>query len=239
MLNFAGRKQYCRQGHRPSCCSTFLRGSSKGEKTCGGFADTWRGPHQFAVKIPAKLDLAEAAPMFCGGVTVFSPLKQFGAGTTAKRVGIAGVGGLGHFAILFAKAMGADVTAISHSAHKKPDAEAMGATHFIETGTDPAAACAEHKQTLDLIICTTSLSPGASGGLALTNQMDLNPPSTNTSACSLPAATSFSSASQKAVFRTSTRSPSLLVGRVFPTPCTALLTHRQRSPRGIGDWRPH
>lgn len=89
----------------------------------------------------------------CGGVTVYSPLKQYGAGTTAKDVGIIGIGGLvspfhtagpeslltlvmlfslqGHFGLLFAKAMGANVTAISHSENKKADAMAMGATTFI------------------------------------------------------------------------------------------------------------
>lgn len=150
------RKNYCRQGQRPSCCSTYVRAPSTGEKTLGGFAEEWRGPHQFAVKILEGLDLAAAAPMFCGGVTVFAPPKQYGAGTIAKRVGIVGVGGLGHFGILFANAMGAQVTVISHSDHKKADAEALGATHFIATGDDAKAACAEHKQSLDLIICTAS-----------------------------------------------------------------------------------
>lgn len=89
------------------------------------------------------------------GVTVYSPLTQYGAGTTAKDVGIVGIGGLGHFGLLFAKALGANVTAISHSESKKEDALKMGATKFIATHSDPEAF-KPHKRTLDLIVATTN-----------------------------------------------------------------------------------
>jgi D-arabinose 1-dehydrogenase-like Zn-dependent alcohol dehydrogenase len=94
--------------------------------------------------------------MLCGGATVYSPLKQYGAGTTAKDVGIVGLGGLGHFAVIFAKAMGANVSVISHSEGKKGDAEKMGASTFISTGDDPKKAVEPHRRSLDLIISTTS-----------------------------------------------------------------------------------
>jgi alcohol dehydrogenase (NADP+) len=97
--------------------------------------------------------------MLCGGTTVYSPLKKYGAGTTAKDVGVIGIGGLGHFALIFAKAMGANVTAISHSANKEEDAKKMGATNFIVTGDDAAAAVKGHERSLDLIICSSSESP--------------------------------------------------------------------------------
>ena len=124
----------------------------------GGYANKWRGPAHFAVLIPSELDPAEAAPMLCGGVTVYHPLKQYGAGTTAKDVGVIGVGGLGHFAIIFANAMGANVTAISHSSNKEADAREMGAKDFIITGDDAKKAIKGREKSLDLIICSSSES---------------------------------------------------------------------------------
>jgi D-arabinose 1-dehydrogenase-like Zn-dependent alcohol dehydrogenase len=74
-----------------------------GSKSSGGYADFLRAPGHFAIEIPAGLPSSLAAPMLCGGVTVYSPLKQYGAGTERKNVGIAGIGGLGHYvrSILF------------------------------------------------------------------------------------------------------------------------------------------
>ena len=68
----------------------------------GGYADKARVPGHFVFKIPDAIPSNEAAPMLCGGITVYSPLKHFGAGP-GKRVGVVGLGGLGHFAVLFAK----------------------------------------------------------------------------------------------------------------------------------------
>lgn len=108
--------------------------------------------------------------MFCGGVTVFSPLERFGAGTTSKDVGVIGVGGLGHFAIQFAAAMGARVTAISRGDNKKEDAMKLGASKYFATGGNLSEAVKGHARTLDLVICTISESPDAhrSVSLALT-----------------------------------------------------------------------
>jgi len=84
-------------------------------------------------------------------------LRQYGAGgEKAKDVGIVGIGGLGHFGLLFAKALGANVTAISHSESKKADAEKMGATRFIATHSGKDDDFAPYKRSLDLIICTTN-----------------------------------------------------------------------------------
>jgi D-arabinose 1-dehydrogenase-like Zn-dependent alcohol dehydrogenase len=94
--------------------------------------------------------------MLCGGVTVYSPLKRYGAGTTAKNVGIVGIGGLGHFGLLFAKAMGANVTAISSSHRKDEDAKKLGADQILVMGDDAKAAFKDSVGTLDLIICTSS-----------------------------------------------------------------------------------
>jgi alcohol dehydrogenase (NADP+) len=102
--------------------------------------------------VPPEIPLAQVAPMFCAGLTVFSPLKQHGV-CQGTRVGVIGIGGLGHYAVMFACAMGATVTAISHSPRKKQDATEMGAQDFLTTAEPgweiPAA------RSLDLIICTS------------------------------------------------------------------------------------
>lgn len=156
---------YCKTEQEPYCptanCGTYAgiykRGAGKGDKSYGGYANYHRAPAHFVCKIPEGLDPALAAPMMCGGTTMYSPLKQYGAGTPkAMDVGIIGIGGLGHFGLLFAKAMGARVTAISHSESKKADAEKMGATNFIATHKGGEEDFKPYAKSLDLIICTTN-----------------------------------------------------------------------------------
>jgi alcohol dehydrogenase (NADP+) len=83
-------------------------------------------------------------------------LVEHGAGTTAKNVGVIGIGGLGHFAVMFASKMGAKVTAISRGTNKADDARALGATEVIATGESIAEGIKGHERSLDLIICTIS-----------------------------------------------------------------------------------
>jgi len=90
-----------------------------------------------------------------GGVTVYNPLVTNGAGPGVD-VGVVGIGGLGHFALLFAKALGANVTAISHSERKKEDALKLGASNFIATHSGGDEDFKPHARSLDLIICTTN-----------------------------------------------------------------------------------
>lgn len=124
-------------------------------KAYGGYADYNRTNGHFVVPIPDGLSSEDAAPMLCGGITVYSPLKHYGCGP-GKTVGVVGVGGLGHFAVLFAKALGADrVVGISRKADKRADALQMGADEYIATGEDEGWE-KKHKRTLDLIICTIS-----------------------------------------------------------------------------------
>lgn len=134
------------------------RGKADGDICRGGFAKYWRGPSRFAIKLPDGLDPAVAAPLLCAGITVFSPLLYYGAGTRAKKVGVVGIGGLGHLAVQLAKAMGAEVTAISRGDSKKEDAIKLGATKYISTSKDLAADFKGHERTLDLIISTISES---------------------------------------------------------------------------------
>lgn len=125
------------------------------DKSYGGYSNYNRTHSAFVVKIPEKIESADAAPMLCGGVTVYSPLVRNGCGP-GKTVGIVGVGGLGHFGVLFAKALGADrVVGISRKNDKRDDVLKLGADKYIATGEDKDWA-AENARTLDLIICTVS-----------------------------------------------------------------------------------
>lgn len=101
--------------------------------------------------------------MLCGGITVYAPLKKNGAGP-GTRVGIVGIGGLGHFGLLYAKALGCDaITAISRTSGKKADAMKMGATEFIATDED-AEWATKQARTLDLIVSTVSSPKMPLGG---------------------------------------------------------------------------
>jgi D-arabinose 1-dehydrogenase-like Zn-dependent alcohol dehydrogenase len=152
-----GEENYCAKGMTGTYGGIFHR-TSAGSKSFGGYANYWRGPSHFAVPIPAGLDPAAAAPMLCGGVTVYSPLAQYGAGKEAKDVGIVGIGGLGHFAVLFAAAMGANVTAITHSEKKVEDCKKLGASKVIITHGHVDDAVKGHERSLDLIVCASSES---------------------------------------------------------------------------------
>ena len=143
-------ENYC-----PHMAPTYGAKFQDGSKTYGGYADYNRTPGHFVIKIPDGVSSEEAAPMLCGGITVFSPLMRNGAGP-GKRVGIVGVGGLGHFGVLFAKALGCDkVYGISRSASKAEDVKKMGADVYIATEEDPNWAD-KHANSLDLIVSTVS-----------------------------------------------------------------------------------
>jgi len=145
-----GLEHYCSKGN----VGTYNGKYPDGSKSYGGYADYTRAPAHFVVKIPDGIPLAEAAPMLCGGVTTWNPLKHNGAGP-GKRVGIVGVGGLGHFGLLWAKALGCDeVVAISRTDSKKADAIKMGATKFIATNEEGWAK--KNSRSLDLIVSTVS-----------------------------------------------------------------------------------
>jgi alcohol dehydrogenase (NADP+) len=151
----------CSTGQENMCTRSVNAYASKypddqgGGKSYGGYSDYVRAPGHFLFKIPDGLSSAEAAPMLCGGVTTWSPLVQNGAGP-GVRVGIVGVGGLGHFGLLWAKALGCEeVVAISRTSAKKADAEKMGVTNFIATDEDKDWA-KKNSRTLDLIISTVS-----------------------------------------------------------------------------------
>lgn len=107
--------------------------------------------------IPDAIETSLAAPMLCAGLTAFSPLVRNGAGP-GKKVGIVGLGGIGHFGILFAKALGAETWAISRSHAKEADALKLGADGFI--ATEDKDWNAPHRMTFDLIVNTANSSEG-------------------------------------------------------------------------------
>ncbi|KAF5861604.1 hypothetical protein ETB97_012770 [Aspergillus alliaceus] len=147
-----------------------------GGKSYGGYSLYNRTPSNFVIKIPDAIPSADAAPMLCGGVTVYSPLKHNGCGP-GKRVGIIGVGGLGHFGVLFTKALGADkVVAISRKASKSADSLQMGADTYIATRDEPDWAT-KYARSLDLIVCTVSSSKAGlpEDGSLLANVRNLIP----------------------------------------------------------------
>lgn len=144
-------EQHCYKGF----VGTYNGKYSDGYWSMGGYADYVRVPSHFALKIPAGLKSADAAPMMCGGITVYAPLKNNGAGP-GKCVGIVGLGGLGHFGVLFAKALGCDkVVAISRRRNKEKDAREMGADEYIATSEDEKWD-RKHSKSLHLIISTVS-----------------------------------------------------------------------------------
>jgi len=121
-----------------------------GERSQGGYASAKRFDSHFAFKIPENISSAEAAPLLCAGATTYSPLKRYAAGP-GKKVGVVGIGGLGHLAVQFAAKMGAEVVAISQSAAKQEMAKQMGATDYIVMTDD--AQVKRHERSLDIVIC--------------------------------------------------------------------------------------
>ena len=128
---------------------------SDGEKLCSLLNDV--DPHSRVYPIPDSLISNDAAPMMCASITLYSPLRRFSAGN-GRKVGVIGIGGLGHYAVMFAKALGAEVWAISRSRAKETDAREMGADGFLTTseqgGNEP------HKMTFHLIINTATSFDG-------------------------------------------------------------------------------
>jgi uncharacterized zinc-type alcohol dehydrogenase-like protein len=146
----AGMSNYCDKGMIGTFDSVERDGKTP---TRGGYSNGIVVDQGYVVSVPDNLDPAAAAPLLCAGVTLYSPLKEWGAGP-GKKVGIIGLGGLGHIGVKFASALGAHVTVFSHSESKRADAMRMGADDFIVT-TD-GKVFETHKNQFSLIINTVS-----------------------------------------------------------------------------------
>lgn len=145
-----GECEYCRRGDDNLCASS--------QATClghhGGFADAIVIDGRFAFPIPDALASAEAAPLLCAGITVFSPLRRY-AVIQGPRVAVLGIGGLGHLGLQFAARLGATVTALSSTAAKRDDARRFGAAEFLDTSD--AAAMQKARRSLDFILSTVNV----------------------------------------------------------------------------------
>lgn len=143
-----GEEQLCREGN------TGTYGSADritNAPTHGGYSKDLVVREEFCLRMPAGLDLARAAPLLCAGITTYSPLRTWNVGA-GSRVGVIGLGGLGHMAVKLAVGMGADVTVLSRSSDKQADALALGASRLLVSSDADAMAAAG--SAFDLIIDT-------------------------------------------------------------------------------------
>jgi alcohol/geraniol dehydrogenase (NADP+) len=141
--------EYCRQGDEHLCAQS--------QPTCvgrnGGYADAIRVNSRFAVPVPEQLESENVAPLLCAGITVYAPLRNHGV-RPSSRVGVIGIGGLGHLGLQFARAFGAEVTAFSTSKDKEEEAKSMGAHHFVNTRD--TATLKKMTGEFDLLLSTVS-----------------------------------------------------------------------------------
>ena len=147
--NSCGQCEWCTRGMENLCPTA--------EGTCvhrnGGYADRVRANARFVVAIPDALKSELTAPLLCAGITVYNPLRTHGV-NPSSRVGVVGIGGLGHLAIQFARVFGAEVTAFSTSAAKEEEARALGAHHFVNSRESKALK--EVVGSQDLILNTAN-----------------------------------------------------------------------------------
>jgi len=145
-----GEEQYCEKGFT----GTYNGPIYGGENTFGGYSQAIVVKESFVLHIKHdEKDLAAVAPLLCAGITTYSPLRHWGAGP-GKKVGVVGLGGLGHMAVKLAAAMGAEVVLFTTSAGKADDARRLGASEVVIS--KDAEAMAKHAGTLDLIINTVA-----------------------------------------------------------------------------------
>ncbi|CAI0907515.1 NAD(P)-dependent alcohol dehydrogenase [Serratia quinivorans] len=152
-----GLEQYCENGFTGT-----YNGQDRqtGAITYGGYSTAMTVDQDFVLRVPENLDPAGVAPLLCAGITTYSPLRQWGAGP-GKKVGIVGLGGLGHMGVKLARAMGAHVVLFTTSESKVEDAKRLGA-HEVVISHDPEQM-AQHTNSFDFILNTVAA------------QHDLNP----------------------------------------------------------------
>ena len=126
-----GQEQYCESG----MILTYNGLDKQGAPTYGGYSSQIVVNEQYVLKVPQPLALEGVAPLLCAGITTYSPLRQWGVGK-GHRLGVVGLGGLGHMAVKFGKAFGAEVTVFSRSDIKRKEAERLGAVNFVATSQE-------------------------------------------------------------------------------------------------------
>ncbi|HEY8754980.1 MAG TPA: NAD(P)-dependent alcohol dehydrogenase [Candidatus Dormibacteraeota bacterium] len=146
----AGEEQYCERGMTPTYNGYERDGSSP---TYGGYSERIVVDENYVLRIPQGMALDATAPLMCAGITTYSPIRHFGV-QGGERAAVVGLGGLGHMAVKFLKALGAQVTVLSHSAGKEQDAARLGADDFVVTAA-PNAFTANARR-FDFILDTVS-----------------------------------------------------------------------------------
>lgn len=147
----AGLEQYCEKGFTGTYNSEDKIGGSSHKTTLGGYSNVIVADEKFVFRIPENLDPAAAAPLLCAGITTYSPLKHWKVGP-GQKVGIIGLGGLGHMGVKFAVALGATVVIITTSPEKGEDARKLGANEVL-LSTDRKAMLAA-QNSFDFLLNT-------------------------------------------------------------------------------------
>lgn len=141
----AGLEQFC-----PNLTLTYnFPDKHTGGVTYGGYSDSVVVDERFVLRVPENLDLAGTAPLLCAGITTYSPMRHWGV-TKGKKVGVVGLGGLGHMAVKFAHALGAHVVVFTGSPSKKDDARRLGADEVVISRN--ADEMAKHVGSFDFIL---------------------------------------------------------------------------------------
>ena len=147
----------CQAGFEQFCPNVTLTYNSPdkhlGGVTYGGYSDSIAVDERFVLRVPSNLDLAGAAPLLCAGITTYSPMRHWGV-TKGKKVGVVGLGGLGHMAVKFAHALGAHVVAFTTSPNKKEDARRLGADEVVVSRS--ADEMQKHEGSFDFILDAVS-----------------------------------------------------------------------------------
>jgi uncharacterized zinc-type alcohol dehydrogenase-like protein len=141
--------EWCTCGDENLCPEVFQSGTWTSPH--GGFAEAIIIDSRFAFLIPENLESEDAAPLMCGGITVYSPLVNYNIKPSMK-VGVVGIGGLGHLALKFSRAFGCEVTAFSSSPDKEEEARTLGAHNFVISNDNDQVQ--KNARSLDMIICT-------------------------------------------------------------------------------------
>jgi uncharacterized zinc-type alcohol dehydrogenase-like protein len=148
---------HCRDGLEQFCPNMTLTYNSPdkhlGGVTYGGYSDSIVVDEPFVLRVPSNLDLAGAAPLLCAGITTYSPMRHWGV-TKGKKVGVVGLGGLGHMAVKFAHALGAHVVVFTTSPNKKEDALRLGADDVVISRD--ADQMKQHASSFDFILDAVS-----------------------------------------------------------------------------------
>jgi uncharacterized zinc-type alcohol dehydrogenase-like protein len=160
IVDSCGHCRMCNAGQENFCeeFPTLTYGGTDredGTTTRGAYSGRYVVQEHFVYHRPASLDPAAVAPLMCAGVTVWEPLRSAGVGT-GTRLGVVGLGGLGHLAVRLGRALGADVTVFTTSPSKEADARALGAQHVV-LSTDESAMSA-HRGSLDVVLDTVAVN---------------------------------------------------------------------------------